>query len=649
MKVSALTVLALTACGQAQASLLRKKASNDIEQAAIDSLDEDNEWFERFVQEVSSIDPTPPPTAPPTGLCEANVVVDCTYTVDENGTPLPCKELPPVDNPYCTCAECVREVVFVYTGKPCNGLEGCADPGTSVPGESVDIAFAACGSNTNAYEQTVMSGDTITINFGDTCLPECMDVTVSEPGGTETQTFSIDTSCDDRELLLKDSYGSIDFIGYTCDETNVNNCFQEVIYEVEACNIGSEDLTIYDLLFYFNGETEDLLEDGEEPVLETGECYDAVVNEIVDRCTEAEYCANATMNATDPVDGPVCEDMEELKFSIVPGTVDPTPAPSPAPSAAPIAPTPFPTTLTPPPTGDCNLNVTVAPECPVIECGWDRCRARPFRMEFRMSPRACADSILKRCPGQDPDTCTCIRNVTIPEEDWAEQQFICDDFNGGPVDPFASYYVTSTPEKDENIIYFEGPVSNGGRFNASAQEGEDEVEANTFLNLYTYPNGTIGELVQQVIFHSSCSQQLYLLDVFGSFQLVEFESTSQLVGFGVNPSVGFNIALEVESETLEMSFLSVVVLSGVPGLLPPQTEIFDVEGVIIPPPYDATTNITLIPDQDFTVITTVSGEIDGIPCSDITQSTINCPGTVEPDVARWLRLAPSATEAPAGN
>jgi hypothetical protein len=139
-------------------------------------------------------------------------------------------------------------------------------------------------------------------------------------------------------------------------------------------------------------------------------------------------------------------------------------------------------------------------------------------------------------------------------------------------------------------------------------------------------------MLQQVLFHSSCSQQLYLLDIFGSFQLIEFESTNQgVIGFGISPSVGFTLALNaaVNDGPLTLDFLSIVVLSET-GLLPPQIFNFEVAGRVIPPPFTTDATVNLVIGQPFNVITTIGGRIDGLGCFDVSNSTIQCDATIEP-------------------
>jgi len=229
----------------------------------------------------------------------------------------------------------------------------------------------------------------------------------------------------------------------------------------------------------------------------------------------------------------------------------------------------------------------------------------------------------------------------LPETDWADQKFTCADFEGGPppAGTNGTFYIRAYPEKDTTVTYFEGPVSvPGGRFNASAPAGDSEVEANTYLELWTCADAactTPGTMLQQVLFHSSCSQQLYLLDIFGSFQLIEFESTTfGIIGFGISPTIDFTIRLDTQTggDDVLVEFLSVVVLSAEPNLLPPQ--IYSVE---YNPP-ESTANVlvqpievVLIPGQPFNVISTIGGTLaSGVGCFDVSNSTIQCDATLEP-------------------
>lgn len=258
-------------------------------------------------------------------------------------------------------------------------------------------------------------------------------------------------------------------------------------------------------------------------------------------------------------------------------------------------------------------------------------------MVFRTAVRTCDQSDLRRCPGVDPDSCECDRNITIPEEDWPEQKYECTDFDGGPVDEFATYYVVSVPEKDPEVIYFNGTVQTpGGRFEAREPDG-NEVEANTFLRLFEYDNvtDTPGRLLQEVLFHSSCSEQLFLLDIFGTFQLLEFENELQgVVGFANNATVDFNLTLSVDTDQLDLEFLNLVVLSPSDEILGPQVIEIDVDGVSIPPPFSSTEDVVLIPGVEFEVLTTIGGDLNGQGCFDVSSSTVFCEALAPPEFER---------------
>lgn len=568
--------------------------------------EEDIQWFERILQDLSSID------APASSfLCSTEVSLDCTYA-DDSGV-IACSALPVIDEPYCLCSECAQELVFTFTGKECSASDlDCIDIPSNTTGDST-LRFSICNSDIILYETMTTVGETISLSPTTLeCLPECVEVNILEPiSGDLTQTFTINSSCNNRDLLLKDSLGALDFVGYTCESGEPKNCFQEVEYTVSACNLGSDVLSLNELSLEFDGEYNDLLE-ASSFQLSAGECFDSAMQKAVDRCIEVEYSAKVAANATNSLGGLDCGHQKEYNFEVTPVTSAPTSAPS--------------------STGPCNLDLVIEPKCPTIQCGWDRCRERPFRMEFRMEPRACEESLLRRCPGQDPDSCTCIRNTTIAEDDWPEQKFECTDFNGGPVEDSGSYFVVATPEKDPSTIYFQGRVQAGTTFNAT-EPSLGPVEANTYLDLYQFNEDTQlpGLLLQRVLFHSSCSKQLYLLDVFGSFQLIEFESDNQFVGFGINPEVSFNLAFEIAGPELTLEFFNIVVLSNFEGLIPPQIEEFDVVDMSIPPSVQTTTEIILIPDQEFTVIATVGGELGGNICFELSESLITCPGVAEPE------------------
>jgi hypothetical protein len=174
-----------------------------------------------------------------------------------------------------------------------------------------------------------------------------------------TQTVAIDTSCDTggRRLVLSESYGAFTSVGYSCNEEDTHNCLVDVIYQLEACNVGGRDEELYDFFVEVDGEVNDLIANISESdlMLPPTECYTGFKTEVVDRCTDKEYCAKGVSNATKPFVGSTCGEMEKIKFSIevpiLPPFTPPTPFPtspaSPFPSSAP----------SPAPTLGCIINI----------------------------------------------------------------------------------------------------------------------------------------------------------------------------------------------------------------------------------------------------------------------------------------------------
>jgi hypothetical protein len=123
-------------------------------------------------------------------------------------------------------------------------------------------------SNTNNANDILFSGivsvgSVITLERSDNaCLPASLAVYVSDPQNTMVKQMSTtDSSCGlDRGLILPESYGALDFVGYSCNENDIHNCFLDVLYEFDACKVGDIDSTIFSTEFVLNGFVTDLLE-----------------------------------------------------------------------------------------------------------------------------------------------------------------------------------------------------------------------------------------------------------------------------------------------------------------------------------------------------------------------------------------------------
>ena len=262
--------------------------------------------------------------------------MNCTAIID--GAEINCEDIVPEQQSACQCPECVRTLVFTYTGKNCPvnqaGSGQCVD--------SSPNPFIAGYRITNADDETevlatgsVQQGDEVTINaVGFTgCIPDNIAVTISVPTGQVTQTFVIDSTCDGgRGLILTENYGAFESIGYSCSDFDVHNCLTTVNYGLKVCNTGSTFETIYDWFLTANDDFCDLLENvnPEDVMLGPSECYYDTKPYVVDRCQSSMFCVNVTANATNPLTGipKNCPGTDEIKFNWT-NIITPPPTPSP--------------------------------------------------------------------------------------------------------------------------------------------------------------------------------------------------------------------------------------------------------------------------------------------------------------------------------
>jgi hypothetical protein len=247
-------------------------------------------------------------------------------------------------------------------------------------------------------------------------------------------------------------------------------------------------------------------------------------------------------------------------------------------------------------------------------------------MEFLYLAGDCGETKFRRCEGDNPDPCTC-EKVLLPMDMWSNRNQ-CDDFNGGP--PIADdrgvlVWMQANAAGDEEELYFRGPVAVGDTWNATT--AEDRVSANMDIFVYDYneTTGAIGDLLQQVLFHSSCSQELFLTDQFGGNQLVEFEDQENVFSLFRTQTIDVNltIAATAGSSVLKLSSLQMILFPSEPPNIPVQFQTFDVNGTTLPPPLELMANF-MVTISNYTTQATIEGELDGQKCSDFFQSDFAC-------------------------
>jgi hypothetical protein len=173
---------------------------------------------------------------------------------------------------------------------------------------------------------------------------------------------------------------------------------------------------------------------------------------------------------------------------------------------------------------------------------------RAFRMDFRYNGNDCSGGFN-------------LQPTTL---------YVCEDYGprpGPPPERGAVSYIEAF-ELGGGEVYFSGLVEVGSVFSAVAA---DRMSANMNITIYDVPAGETNpanivqpqNILQTVIYHSSCSQNLYLKDRFGAVQLVEFENILQgIVTCFVTVDLNFDLNIPIEVTNLlgpiELTALQVV-------------------------------------------------------------------------------------------
>ena len=562
--------------------------------------------------------PTPAPTPRPTEQCDIELDLTCTY----GSNMAECNTLTGEEDLVCSCSQCVRELRFKYTANGCDGLEGCVDLNNGPPDVARIVIVDSSNPDDVIYDQNFIdtSDNSDIVVIRESCIPDNLIVSVIETSQgdpntlTAFQTFVIDTSCAQRGLILLDSYGALDFSGYSCDANDVHNCFVEGTYEVEACNTGSVDLSLSELLFDFNGDISDLISGvpADDLLLSPGECFETTTTGEFELCTDEEYCAKATASAENADGGPVCSTEDEYKFEVMVGSVPPTSSPTPNPTPAPSTPVPTPAPTpnpTPAPTDVCeiDINLQCTPQdgfgetCDDIPIFSQICEERPYQMLFRYTPGDCSQSFN-------------IQNSDL---------FSCEDFNEKPPTEEGVQSYVAAFELGGGDIYFEGFVNTGELWELT-NGLNNAVSANMNITVWD-PRGSTdpddikspANILQTVKYHSSCSRNLFLKDRFGNHQLVQWTSEELgLITCFIDASLDITIDIPIDVEDDDpIRLLEMTILHNYEPFVFNRTG--EVNGVELGPgdslevsPLEVTLDLTT--RQRYTFFTTLIGEaLDG--------------------------------------
>ena len=96
-----------------------------------------------------------------------------------------------------------------------------------------------------------------------------------------------------------------------------------------------------------------------------------------------------------------------------------------------------------------------------------------------------------------------------------DDKFMCEDFNGGPPTEYGTESWVVATDKDEEMIFYEGWISVGTAY--VMNNDMERFPADQIIKVYASEDtADESQLLQNVQYHSSCSQNLDLLNRFGS-------------------------------------------------------------------------------------------------------------------------------------
>lgn len=183
--------------------------------------------------------------------------------------------------------------------------------------------------------------------------------------------------------------------------------------------------------------------------------------------------------------------------------------------------------------------------------------------------------------------------------------FSCQDFNGGPpTEEGEQSFVTVTDTKGMGITYFSDFVGVGGDF--FVEDDGNNVADDMQVAIYSSADTSQETMLQAIVYHSSCSENLFLKDRFGSVQLTVFVNEKQ-GAVTCDFSVTYVFSVENVAEESDLILQTLESDTNI-GLLNLTNE---VNGVVVAPGNSATFERAVILDltvrQRYTLDTTVMG------------------------------------------
>ena len=446
-----------------------------------------------------------------------------------------------VSNPGTTCGDITT---LSRTRTPPGGAEGTLDLLPLIP---------------EADRTDFCPGDTVTVCETvviDTCDDQCYETTTDvevtmEDGKTCNDTDEYELCVNPGCVTELEQTCKIEGTDVPCDEippSDFEQCADgENMLPVEQCykisNVGPTCGTITTFERTTDGAVVSFL-DGipeDERILCPGQdmevCETVDVNTCEEKCYETSVEVILTM-----ADGTICQQIDEYEFCVPPPTTE-----------------------------SCNVEVDLAcstdvnrtedgsGNCDVIIPIATRCDKRAAAMTWRFNGGNCEQSF------------------NIQEAD----KFVCTDFVDGGAPTEGSAWLTVASVKNPEDIYFDGEVLVGDLFTMFAADTmKGKFDADSTFSVYA--DSSKDQLLQESSVHTSCSQNLFLKDKFGSVQLLIFENEFGLFTCFVGATYSYTLTNEAAANAgAIVEFTSTT--NGVvddclddlpaPGIIPPDTTV----------------------------------------------------------------------------
>ena len=233
----------------------------------------------------------------------------------------------------CKCPDCARELRFRYTGELCGpNVPGakCRNVTSAMPHSAARVLIRRGYTDMLDVPRVEVGRDVIFRNRGG-CLPNDFTMFAMRVGTSiVSQQVDIVTNCNNVGIPLMGSFGGFNFSGYSCNDTNVHNCFVDVAHNACIENDGTATRVLESFMLDVTGTSTEVfnLLDGtnaNDRQLTAGEKY------CDTRITQIKLCTNNTKYTTiaSAGVGTLCPDAgvvsQGLNFSIFGSGVRPPP------------------------------------------------------------------------------------------------------------------------------------------------------------------------------------------------------------------------------------------------------------------------------------------------------------------------------------